>query len=280
MKIAAALFASVAAAGTRSTKYEIDFELNPSKTGRCWARGETQSEQCCVPAPTMYSSSFGQCNSMGCNPLDSTCDHTYGSGSMIRDCRCDSTCRHSNDCCPDFEETCRDVGVIGVLMPFAPAAASAPASASATESQQSTLTQYYEILPPAAGQATISHGPQDPIELLTQLVDWSEEMLNNNFGSYRRKDNWVKKFEKNSKRMLKSLNKKCATPDAEAVDAHSEWILYNTTNPSNAINDITTGFIKWSEAFIGQCKGQKNKKHNKNRMSNWNTKLKTIFSKL
>ena len=44
---------------------------------------------------------------------------------------------------------------------------------------------------------------------------------------------------------------------------------YNRDDTCIGMNQIITGFSKWSERYISACSGQKNKFHQRNRMAKW-----------
>ena len=44
---------------------------------------------------------------------------------------------------------------------------------------------------------------------------------------------------------------------------------YNRYDTCIGMDQIITGFFKWSERYISNCSGQKNKFHQKNRMAKW-----------
>ena len=47
----------------------------------------------------------------------------------------------------------------------------------------------------------------------------------------------------------------------------------NTEDPVEGTRQITTGFRKWAERYIGNCGGQRKNQHQVRRMNRWNQKL-------
>ena len=48
---------------------------------------------------------------------------------------------------------------------------------------------------------------------------------------------------------------------------------YNKAEPKIGVKQITTGFRKWAERYLGNCSGQREYAHQINRMNKWNNKL-------
>ena len=44
-------------------------------------------------------------------------------------------------------------------------------------------------------------------------------------------------------------------------------------DPFRAVKQLTTGYTKWTQRFIGNCRGQARNEHQKRRMELWNMKL-------
>ena len=44
-------------------------------------------------------------------------------------------------------------------------------------------------------------------------------------------------------------------------------------NPFKSINQITSGFTKWSKRFLVNCRGQERNQHQQKRMEKWNRLL-------
>ena len=86
------------------------------------------------------------------------------------------------------------------------------------------------------------------------------------------RNNWKKKFVKNSDRMKKSYRRCGEDP---VVEAENEWKSYDDFNGAKAIRDVTTGFTKWATTYLAGCRGQTNGRHiaHVKRMKKWNQKL-------
>ena len=54
---------------------------------------------------------------------------------------------------------------------------------------------------------------------------------------------------------------------------------YDREDPSVGTKQITTGFRKWAERYLAACSGQKQYKHQVNRMNKWNEILQAHLSK-
>ena len=48
---------------------------------------------------------------------------------------------------------------------------------------------------------------------------------------------------------------------------------YNKAVPEEGVKQITTGFRKWAERYLGNCSGQRNYSYQMNRMNRWNAAL-------
>lgn len=53
---------------------------------------------------------------------------------------------------------------------------------------------------------------------------------------------------------------------------------YNTENPLIGIKQITTGFRKWAERYIGECHGQRKFQYQKKRMIRYDRIEIVLFS--
>ena len=47
----------------------------------------------------------------------------------------------------------------------------------------------------------------------------------------------------------------------------------DSSNPFKSINQITSGFQKWSQRFLSNCRGQQKRLHQMKRMEKWNRLL-------
>ena len=107
---------------------------------------------------------------------------------------------------------------------------------------------------------------------LIKVLDFAQEVMDNEFAGHKRAANWKRKFGANAMRMIKSYNK-CGNDPVVAPVA--EWISYDNSKPSKAMKDITTGFRKWAQTYLNSCKGQYNRNHiaHISRMTKWNSAL-------
>merc|ERR1712110_388475 len=128
--------------------------------------------------------------------------------------------------------------------------------------------------------------PRHPLQRLNKLTQFSEELLNNWFSHVPSKDAWVAKFATNADRMKRNFergNQRCGFYDEDQLphggpeqrkrrDVDDD-LRYNTADPSVGAKQITTGFSKWAQRYIGACSGQRNNQFQVNRMARWNDKL-------
>ena len=117
-----------------------------------------------------------------------------------------------------------------------------------------------------------------PTERLHQLTEFSEEILNDWFDFLPSKDAWIRKFANNAKRMERKFNTPCGDRSYYSADDEIELGEYNREDPSEGIEQITTGFSQWAERYLGQCSGQKKNKLQINRMEKWNNRLQNHLS--
>jgi len=120
--------------------------------------------------------------------------------------------------------------------------------------------------------------PTDAIGRLGQLLDFSRDFLDSQVSkgySHWKGINWKLKFKNNVERMEHAF-RICGERRLE-VAPEPEWESYDQSNPSNTIDNLTTGFIKWTDIYLANCKGQRTYQHQRNRMNKWNLRLKEIF---
>ena len=135
--------------------------------------------------------------------------------------------------------------------------------------------------------------PRHPIQRLNRLVEFTEEIMNDWFSFLPSQQAWINKFATNAERMERNFergNQRCGFydeeqlphggPDVGARRAHidrkrrdTDIDRYNREDPSEGIQQLTTGFRKWAERYLSQCSGQKNYQYQVNRMAKWNTAL-------
>ena len=124
--------------------------------------------------------------------------------------------------------------------------------------------------------------PRHPLQRLNRLVEFTDEILNSGaFGNKPQKwiDMWAAKFSTNAGRMETNFNRggqRCGFYDdsmehgGPAGDRERRDVdRYDRENPCKGMKQLITGFSKWSDRYISNCSGQKNMKHQKNRMSKW-----------
>ena len=122
--------------------------------------------------------------------------------------------------------------------------------------------------------------PTDAIGRLQQLLDLSIHFLDSNFPSSQfynkwKSISWKVKFSQNVKRMEYAFGL-CGETDLDVVP-EPEWESYDQSNFANAIDTLTTGFIKWTDIYLENCNGQRNHQHQLKRMNRWNLRLKELF---
>ena len=128
--------------------------------------------------------------------------------------------------------------------------------------------------------------PRHPLQRLTALTKFSEEIMTTWFDFLPSKDAWISKFETNAGRMERNFlrgNQRCGYydeanlphggPNDDRKRRDAEWDRYDREDPTVGIKQITTGFSKWAQRYLSECSGQKNKQHQVNRMAKWNAAL-------
>ena len=115
--------------------------------------------------------------------------------------------------------------------------------------------------------------PRHPLQRLTKLNKFANEWLNDNL-SAKEAANWGPKFDRNTARFEKrfelcpfydenQLPHGGPAPSAEArkrrdaVDENDlDFERYNKNDPMIGIKQITSGFRKWAQRYIADCKLQ------------------------
>ena len=129
--------------------------------------------------------------------------------------------------------------------------------------------------------------PRHPLQRLTRLTEFSEELLNDWYSWLPSKDSWVAKFANNAGRMERNFlrgEQRCGHYDENQLphggpaerkrrEADDDVFRYDREDPAKGTKQITTGFRKWAERYISACSGQKNYLHQVNRMNRWNALL-------
>ena len=119
--------------------------------------------------------------------------------------------------------------------------------------------------------------PRHPVQRLQRLVEFSADLLSHSFTALRSKDIWIQKFENNAQRMeiafgrcgFHNDRKKRASEEIGTEIGELEKIEYGCIGTKQ----ITTGFAKWAQRYIGNCSGQRTFQHQTNRMDRWNKRL-------
>ena len=121
--------------------------------------------------------------------------------------------------------------------------------------------------------------PRTPKNRLNKLTQFSKEWCHANL-SQRAADHWINKFENNAARMEIRFEK-CGffdpnvpnggprpaetDRDRRSIDSDSQLrtldddgygIRYDKTDPARGITEITTGYKKWAQRYIADCKLQ------------------------
>ena len=115
--------------------------------------------------------------------------------------------------------------------------------------------------------------PRHPLQRLERLVQFSDELLNQWYGPWKRKAAFVSKFSKAADRMENAFSRnqqKCGFYDSEMLPhggpnpnsrkrraLDEDFDRYDRNNPRAGTKQITTGFRKWAERYISDCNGQK-----------------------
>merc|ERR1712227_553880 len=133
--------------------------------------------------------------------------------------------------------------------------------------------------------------PRHPMQRLARLTEFSEEILTNHFEFLPSQTSWINKFKTNSERMGRNFERgqqRCGYYDETQLphggpenerkrrdlvsldDLLRATDRYNRVDPEIGIKQITTGFRKWAERYLGNCSGQRNYAYQINRMNRWN----------
>ena len=129
--------------------------------------------------------------------------------------------------------------------------------------------------------------PRHPLQRLARLNQFTEELLTQWFDCLPSQQAWINKFKANGARMVRNFergNQRCGfydenqfphggpNPARKRRDEDSVE-RYNRDDPTIGVKQLTTGYRKWAERYLSQCSGQKQYKHQINRMNKWNVKL-------
>jgi len=128
--------------------------------------------------------------------------------------------------------------------------------------------------------------PRHPLQRLSRLTEFAEELLLDWYSFLPSQQSWINKFANNANRMERNFergNQRCGhynedqLPHGGPADrkrrSNDEWDRYDRQDPAVGTKQITTGYRKWAERYIAQCSGQRDNKFQVNRMERWNNKL-------
>merc|ERR1711937_1044605 len=119
--------------------------------------------------------------------------------------------------------------------------------------------------------------PRHPLQRLTRLTEFTQEIMNDWFNFLPSKDAWIQKFANNAVRMERNFNRgnqRCGFYDEEQLPHGGperkrrdldDVDRYNREDPVEGTKQITTGFRKWAERYISQCSGQRQYQYQVNR---------------
>jgi len=150
--------------------------------------------------------------------------------------------------------------------------------------------------------------PKTPPQRLESLVRFTKEWMERNLSELPSKESWIRKFDKNAGRMLKAFNRRTCgffdptiahggpnpnpkrrnRRDAQEIEDLQRMFLqsespfqgrYDRENPATGIQQITTGFRKWTERYISECHGQRMFEYQVKRMERWRNILRDHYKK-
>ena len=119
--------------------------------------------------------------------------------------------------------------------------------------------------------------PRHPLQRLERLTQFSEEILNDWFYWLPFKDSWIQRFATNAARMERNFsrgNQRCRfydedqlphggprpdrkrREDDDTCENFPEFCRYDKSNPVRGLKQITTGFRKWAQRYVAECKVQ------------------------
>merc|ERR1712176_715274 len=130
--------------------------------------------------------------------------------------------------------------------------------------------------------------PRHPLNRLKRLVQFGQEWVEDNIPNIAsvRQGKWQQKWENNAQRMRDAFDR-CGGYDKDNEAGHGapprskretdsakyelEFQLerYARGVPMLGIKQITTGFRKWAERYLINCRGQQRYNHQAVRMSKW-----------
>ena len=142
------------------------------------------------------------------------------------------------------------------------------------------------IVAVASAQGEKKVPPRHPLQRLARLVEFTEELMTQHFPFLPSQQAWIDKFAKNAERMERNFNRgnqRCGFydennlphggPSDDRKRRDVDVDRYDRDDPSVGVKQLTTGFSKWAQRYLSACSGQKNFKHQVNRMAKWNEAL-------
>lgn len=121
--------------------------------------------------------------------------------------------------------------------------------------------------------------PKGPLQRLEQLERFAKEWLATSFGFDSNKaEHWSAKFQRNTARMEQRFQQ-CGHDESANSDrkrrSFDENMRIDFSNPIKSLKQITTGYRKWAERYLDDCKNQP--KTQSERARKWNVILKQRF---
>ena len=141
--------------------------------------------------------------------------------------------------------------------------------------------------------------PRHPLQRLNTLTRFSREWCRENLTA-KQANNWVGKFKRNAERMEirfekcgffdpsvpnggpnpNSTNRNRRSIDSDSqlrtLDDDGFGTRYDKADPAEGIKDITSGFKKWAQRYIADCKRQPERQER--RFSEWRAKIKSLLN--
>ena len=114
--------------------------------------------------------------------------------------------------------------------------------------------------------------PRHPLDRLEKLRQFSQEWVNDNL-SARQAENWGPKFNRNVARFRRRFEQcpfydedqlphggprpeRKRREDDDTCENFPEFCRYDKSNPVRGLKQITTGFRKWAQRYVAECKVQ------------------------
>ena len=128
-----------------------------------------------------------------------------------------------------------------------------------------------------AGIVATGVSESEPVKSLQRLNGFSAEIFQSGAFDHKSvnwRNKWIQKFQTNADRMERNVGRKCGFVD---LNMHTFDYEYDTENACNGIKMIIDGYSRWSENHLSRCNGQKNGKHQQNRMTKWSDILTEVL---